>query len=240
MSKSSWFGFAAFTVLAYGIYEAIFVAPTEATMGNLQRIFYIHVPQAWTAFLCLTANFVASVGYLLSRSSPMRARKWDALAFASAQVGVLFCTAFLITGILWAKPAWGIWWTWDARLTSAFVLYLIYISYLLLRRYSDSPSMATVSAALAIFGILDVPFVIISIQVFRTQHPAPVFAGGPESGLDPAMSRVFAWNMFAFTIYAAYLVFTRFRLKLLENRVEDVERAFETGTPLLDDGGAVQ
>jgi heme exporter protein C len=89
--------------LVYSVYQALFVAPTEATMGHLQRIFYIHVPQAWTSFLCLTVNFVSSLGYLMSRSNPIRARKWDALAFSSAEVGVLFCTAFLATGILWAR-----------------------------------------------------------------------------------------------------------------------------------------
>ena len=104
---------AAFALLAYGYYQAIYAAPTEATMGEVQRIFYYHVPSAWTAFLCFLANFVASIVYLVKRG-----QRADAFAVTSAEVGVVFCTVVLVTGPLWARPVWGIWWTWDARLTS--------------------------------------------------------------------------------------------------------------------------
>ena len=120
-------------LLSYALYQALVVAPTEKTMGDVQRIFYYHVPSAWTAFLLFTINFVASVVYLIRRSLAA-----DALAVVSAEVGVVFCTVVLVTGPLWARPVWGIWWTWDVRLTSTLVLWLIYVSYLMLRRWRFS------------------------------------------------------------------------------------------------------
>src|SRR5947208_10749104 len=118
-------------LLSYALYGALIGAPTERTMGDVQRIFYYHVPSAWTAFLLFTINFVASVVYLIRRNLAA-----DAMAVVSAEVGVVFCTVVLITGPLWARPVWGIWWTWDVRLTSTLVLWLIYVSYLMLRRFS--------------------------------------------------------------------------------------------------------
>src|SRR6184192_3180923 len=120
-------------LLSYALYEALVAAPTEQTMGEIQRIFYYHVPSAWVSFLCFFTNFMASICYLVLKS-----RKADAIALATAEVGVVFCSIVLVTGPLWAKPVWGIWWTWDARLTSTFIMWLIYISYLLLRRFSTA------------------------------------------------------------------------------------------------------
>ena len=120
-------------LLIWGFHQAMFDAPTEATMGEIQRIFYYHAPSGFTAFACFFVNLVASLAYLKTRNMRL-----DALALASAQVGVMFCTIVLITGPLWARPVWGIWWTWDARLTSTLVLWLIYVSYLLLRRFSHA------------------------------------------------------------------------------------------------------
>src|SRR3989449_10932116 len=151
--------------LGYAAYQALVIAPTEQTMGNVQRIFYYHVPSAVTAFLLFFMNFIASIVYLVRRSP-----RADALALTTAEVGVVFCTVVLVTGPLWAKPAWGIWWTWDARLTSTLVLWLIYVSYLMLRRFSASGETPVLAAALAIFGALDVPLVYFSIWIFRTQH----------------------------------------------------------------------
>jgi heme exporter protein C len=122
-------------LLGEAFYQAMYVAPVEATMGNIYRIFYYHVPAAWVTFLFFLINLVASIVYLAVRHrDPLRAMGADALALASAEVGVLFCTAVLMMGMLWARPVWGIWWTWDARLTSTFAMWLIYCSYLLRRR----------------------------------------------------------------------------------------------------------
>src|SRR2546426_9711193 len=159
--------------LGYAAYQALVIAPTEQTMGNVQRIFYYHVPSAWTAFLLFSINFIASVIYLIRRNPSA-----DAIALVSAEVGVVFCTVVLVTGPLWARPVWGIWWTWDIRLTSTLVLWLIYVSYLMLRRFSSSGQTPLMAAVLAVFGALDVPLVYFSIWFFRTQHPQPVIGGG--------------------------------------------------------------
>jgi len=154
-------------LLAVAGYSALFVAPTEATMGLIQRIFYFHVPFGWSAFVAFFISFLCSIGYLRSR-----APKWDWLAVSSAEVGVPFVTVLLITGPIWAHPVWGIWWTWDARLTSTFVLWVLYVCYLLLRTLIDEPERrAVVSAVFGIFAAFDVPLVYFSIWFFRTQHP---------------------------------------------------------------------
>jgi heme exporter protein C len=224
--------FAAFTlaVLGYGFYQAMFAAPTEATMGDVQRIFYYHLPHAWTAFLLFFANFLASVWYLIRRS-----RGADALALASAEVGVVFCTVVLVTGPLWARPVWGIWWTWDARLTSTLVLWLIYVSYLVLRRFATGGQTQVLAAALAVFGFLDVPIVYLSIRYFRTQHPQPVIAGGAGSGLDPHMWAAVLWNLAGFMCLAVLLVALRYRLAQAEEALEEAhaDRALEAPAGLL-------
>src|SRR3954467_1476598 len=171
-----------FALLSYGLQQAMVGAPTEQTMGEVQRIFYYHVPSAWVAFLCFFVNFLASIWYLVKRSA-----RTDAVALACAEVGVVFCTIVLITGPLWARPVWGIWWTWDARLTSTLVLWLIYVSYLVMRRFSEGQQTATLAAALSVFGFIDVPIVYMSIRWWRTQHPQPVMGGGANSGLAPEM-----------------------------------------------------
>src|SRR5436190_11769065 len=158
--------------LGYAAYQALVIAPTEQTMGDIQRIFYYHVPSAWTSFLLFFINFLASIWFLVKRNKAA-----DALALASAELGVVFCTIVLLTGPLWAKPVWGIWWTWDVRLTTTLVCWMIYVSYLMMRKFSDSSQTATLAAALAVFGFLDVPIVYMSIRWWRTQHPAPVFGG---------------------------------------------------------------
>ncbi|MFZ0708028.1 MAG: cytochrome c biogenesis protein CcsA [Candidatus Korobacteraceae bacterium] len=209
--------FVALTIaaLAYAAYEALIVAPTEQTMGNVQRIFYYHVPSAWTAFLLFFVNFIASVIYIWKRNAAA-----DAIAAATAEVGVVFCTVVLITGPIWARPVWGIWWTWDARLTTTLVLWLIYVSYLVLRSYSTGSQTALLAAALAIFGFVDVPIVYMTIRWFRTQHPSPVIGGGANSGLDPSMWPPLLWNWLAFSMLAIILVSVRYRLQRMEEEVE--------------------
>jgi heme exporter protein C len=203
-------------LLSYALYQALVVAPTEKTMGDVQRIFYYHVPSAWTAFLLFTINFVASVVYLIRRSLAA-----DALAVVSAEVGVVFCTVVLVTGPLWARPVWGIWWTWDVRLTSTLVLWLIYVSYLMLRRFSASGETPVLAAALAIFGALDVPLVYFSIWIFRTQHPQPVIGGG--GSIDPRMWHVLLINWAAFLCFALLICWSRYRLAVLKRKVEEMQ-----------------
>src|SRR5207237_2956651 len=199
--------------LGYAAYQALVIAPTEQTMGDVQRIFYYHVPSAWTAFLLFFINFGASLVYLIKRNT-----KADILALVSAEVGVVFCTVVLVTGPIWARPVWGIWWTWDMRLTLTLVLWLIYVSYFVLRRFSSGSQTPLVAAVLAVFGALDVPLVYFSIWYFRTQHPSPVIGKGGE--LDPRMAHVLLINWLAFSCFAFLVFWSRYRL-------EQVNRYFD-------------
>lgn len=200
-------------LLSYALYEALVAAPTERTMGDVQRIFYYHVPSAWTAFLLFFINFGASVYYLIKRSPAA-----DIVALVSAEVGVVFCTIVLITGPIWARPVWGIWWTWDMRLTSTLVLWLIYVSYLFLRRFAASGQTPLLAAALSVFGALCVPFVYFSIWFFRTQHPQPVMGSG--GSIDPRMLHVLLINWLAFLCFALLVCWSRYRLEKLQREVD--------------------
>jgi heme exporter protein C len=202
-------------LMVWGFYQAIYVAPDEQTMHEVQRIFYYHVPSAMVAFLFFAVSLLGSIGFLSFRRSH---REWaqasDAWALAGAEVGVVFCTVVLITGPLWGRRAWGIWWTWDARLTTTLVLWLIYVSYLLLRRFAAGPQVQTLAAVLGIFGALDVPIVYMSNRWWRTQHPAPVFGGGDDSGIkDPAMLAAFGWNVLAWLAWGLLILVLRYRVE---------------------------
>lgn len=201
-------------LLSYALYQALVVAPKELTMGDVQRIFYYHVPSAWTAFILFFINFVASVWYLIRRTPTA-----DIVALVTAEVGVVFCTVVLVTGPLWARPVWGIWWTWDVRLTSTLVLWLIYVSYIMLRRFSSSGQTPVLAAALAIFGALDVPLVYFSIWFFRTQHPQPVIGGG--GSLDSRMWTALLINWLAFSCFAFLVCWSRYRLEVVQRRVDE-------------------
>jgi heme exporter protein C len=220
------FALVTLVLLTYGLYQGMHAAPTEQTMGDVQRIFYYHVPAAWVAFFCFFLNFLAGVAYLAKKRLAS-----DAFAVSAAEVGVVFCTINLVTGPLWARPVWGIWWTWDVRLTSTLVLWLIYVSYLLLRRYSSGAQMRTVAAVLGIFGFLNVPFVYLSIRYFRTQHPQPVIGGGEGSGLHPDMWYALMANTAAFLAFALLLLWTRYRLERVRHQVEEAQAAQALAQP---------
>jgi len=202
-------------LLAYAGYLALSKAtPTDAQQGDVYRIIYYHVPSAWTAFLLFLINFVASIVYLIRRN-----QRADVLALVCAEVGVVFCTVVLVTGPIWARPVWGIWWApGDIRLTSTLVMWLIYVSYLVLRRFSASAQTQVLAAALAVFGALDVPLVYFSIWFFRTQHPQPVIGGG--GSMDPRMLHVLLINWLAFLCFAFLVCWSRFRLEILHREVE--------------------
>src|SRR5579885_357288 len=155
-------------------YASFFIAPTERTMGVIQRIFYFHVASAWAGFTAFFLCFIGNLLYVWRRK-----QQYDWLGVSGAEVGLAFTTVVLITGPIWAHPVWGIWWTWDARLTSTFVLWLLYVSYLLLRTLVEEPDRrAVVSAVFNIFAGFDIPLVYFSIWFFRTQHPQPVIGAG--------------------------------------------------------------
>jgi heme exporter protein C len=209
-------------LLSYGLQQALHVAPTETTMGNIQRIFYYHVPSYATAFIMFAINLLASIVYLARRDTPS-AMAADAVAVSAAELGVIFCSVGLLTGMLWAKPVWGIWWTWDARLTSTFVLWLIYVSYLMLRRLSAAGQAPTLAAALAIFGFADVPIVYMSIRWWRTQHPQPVIFGEQGSGLDASMVPALLINLAAFMCYGALVFWVRYKLERARQELHEAQ-----------------
>jgi heme exporter protein C len=167
--------------------------------------------------------FLANLLYVWKRQP-----KYDWLGVTCAEVGAACITVVLITGPIWAKPVWGIWWTWDARLTSTFVLWLLYISYLLLRTLiEESDRRALLSALFGIFAFIDVPIVFGAIRWWRTQHPAPVIMGGPGSGLDPTMRKVFFFNVLAMHLFAAFLIVERYLLEETKHDVEILQRGAE-------------
>jgi heme exporter protein C len=216
MLKRILFGAVAIFLVIAGAYAAFYIAPEELTMGVLQRIFYFHAATAWAGEMVFFVCFVANLLYIWKRNP-----KCDWLGVSCAEVGLACITVVLITGPIWAKPAWGIYWTWDARLTSTFVLWLLYISYLLLRSLIEEPDRrALLSALFGVFAFLDVPLVFFSIRWWRTQHPAPVIMGGPGSGLDPTMSKVFFFNVLAMHVFAAFLIVERYILEQMKNDVE--------------------
>lgn len=200
-------------VLVVGFRQAIFLAPTEATMGDLQRIFYYHVTHATLGLVFPYVNFAASIAFLYwRRRDPLKALTADALAVAAAEITILYVGITLATGMLWGKPAWGIWWTWDARLTSELILWLLYISYMLLRRLSPTGQTPTLAAILSIFAAIDVPIDFMSIEWWRTQHPAPVF--GPNGGgLDSHMWPAVLWNLAGWAMWGIFLLGFRFSLE---------------------------
>jgi heme exporter protein C len=204
-------------LLGVAFYSALFVAPTERTMGLIQRIFYFHVPSAWTGFVAFFISFIGCIAYLRTRKP-----KWDWLAVSAAEIGVAFFTIVLVTGPIWAKPVWGIWWTWDARLTSTFVLWVLYVCYLLLRTLVDEPERrAMLSAVFGIFAFFDIPLVYFSIWFFRTQHPQPVIGRG--GSLDPRMLNVLMICWAALLGVLAVLLRQRYRMEALRHEVAEMQ-----------------
>jgi len=205
-------------------YAALFIAPDEATMHEVQRIFYFHLP-AWIAmFGAFSVALVANIVYLRTRNL-----RWDALGVASVETGVACCTIGLITGPLWARPVWGIWWTWDVRLTSTFVLWLLYISYLLLRgMLDDYGRRATLSAIFGIFASLDIPLVYLSNRLWRTQHPQPVIFGGPDSGMDPLIGKVLLLCAVAISCVMVLVLVDRYQIGVLRMELDELRMEAET------------
>jgi len=200
-------------ILAIGFDKAM-TAPREATMGNLYRIFFYHLPHAILSFVFPYLNCLASFAYLFYRNRNIeRAAMADAFAVASAELTVLYASIGLASGMLWGRAAWGIWWAWDARLTTYLLLWLLYVSYILLRGLSAPGQTAMISAVLGIFAAIDIPICFMSIRWWRTQHPAPVFGGGADSGIDPTMLPAVLWNMLAWALWGFFLLGLRYAVE---------------------------
>lgn len=193
-------------------------APMEKSEGVVQRIMYFHIPSAWVAFFAFFVVFVASVLFLWKKDP-----KWDAMAHCSAEIGIIFCSLVLVTGPIWAKPIWGAWWVWDARLTSTLILWLIYMGYLMLRAHAEAGSQrARYAAVLGIVGFLDIPIIHFSVLWWRTFHPQPKMLNmkeGVASGMDPSMAWTLLISVAAFTLLYFLLMKQRIRLEKMKDEV---------------------
>jgi heme exporter protein C len=203
--------------------SAIFLyVPTEKTEGVIQRIMYIHVPSAWVAFFAFFVVFLCSILFLWKKE-----REWDIYAHASAEVGILFCSLVLITGPIWAKPIWGTWWVWDARLTSTLVLWLIYVAYLMLRLQTEAGSTrAKYAAVIGIVGFLDIPLIHFSVLWWRSFHPQPkmITSEGLGAGMDNSMVITLMVSLGAFTLLYFLLMSQRVRLEKMKDEIDRLKR----------------
>jgi heme exporter protein C len=207
-------GLAALGLVA-GLVMAFGVAPRELTQGNVQRIMYLHVPTVLVAYLAFTVVLVASIVYLARRAPTA-----DRLAHASAEVGVLFTGLTIASGAIWGKPTWGTWWTWDARLTSVAILFVMYLGYLLLRRMiEDHDRAARYAAVLGIVAALDIPLVHFSVYWWRTLHQPPsMLRPGPAAMPDGILAALLV-NVAAFALLYAYFVAKRMHVLRREEEV---------------------
>jgi heme exporter protein C len=207
------------TALLLGtIHVAFNLAPIEARMGIVQKIFYFHVPSAYAMYIGATACFFGSVGYLMTGKD-----RWDALARAGAELSIVMGAIVMVTGPLWAAKAWGYFWTWDPRLTTAMLSWMIYVAYTVLRSFAgDGPGERKFAAALGILGAANLPIIHFSVQKWGGQHPTVVTGKG--GGLqDPNMKLAFALGMLAFTFLAITLIYVRMRLELAKARLARAE-----------------
>lgn len=211
-------GIIAALLIARNLFHIFLRFPDEASQGAIFRIIFFHVPAAIAAFVGALVALGASIGWLTTRRM-----RFDSLAVAVTEVSLAFLAANLITGSIWGRIIWGIWWTWDARLTSALVCWLLYAGYLMLRRAIEEPTQrATIAAVYSIFAFVDVPIVIFSIKWWRTQHPQPVFWGG---GSFPAEWYVTALlNLLAMVLLGVVLTAVRLRQEETQREIDAMRR----------------
>ncbi len=218
--------FVAGLLMLANLYLVFMEAPTDADTGHVQRVMYLHVPLAMMSFLAFLTVFVASIAYLARREA-----KWDSLAHASAEVGVVFISLALITGMIWAKPIWNAWWLWTPRLTTTLILWLIYAAYLMVRAYAPSRAKGAIyGAVMGIIGFADVLIVYFSVQWWPGIHPEPVV--GPQAvgdALDPTMRAVLLFSFATFFSLMLYLVLERMALRKIEDRVRDARLMLRRG-----------
>ena len=225
-------------LMAATLYLVFFYVPTDANLGVSQRIFYFHVPVAILSLLSVVVVAVASgihlfgkgaavdVGFRVFgvRISLFRISSADAVAYASAEVGFVFCTIAIVTGAIWAKPVWGVWWTWDPKLTLTLVLWFIYAAYLMLRAFGPKGSQgARYGAVLALIGAIDAPIIYYAAELWRSTHPNLVIGPAAESdALNPRMLVAVLVSLIAFVALFIYLIMERYSLKKAETDVDEI------------------
>lgn len=215
------FGIVAFTAVIAAQAFSIMTSPADRDMGHLQKIMYVHVPAAWMAFICFFVVFIYSVRYLWKQNENN-----DLLAASAAEVGAVFTGLTLMLGMIWGRPAWGVWWVWDARLTSTLVLFLIFVGYLALRAFVDDPvQRAKWSAAVGAIGAINVPIVYMSVKWWRTLHQPQSSPGT----LDPAYTMGLRLNAIAMLLVAIYFIRRRYEIARVERAVEHLAEAAAMG-----------
>jgi heme exporter protein C len=210
-----WLGALAIGSSVIATFMALVWAPTDAVQGDVYRIIFVHVPLAWLAYLAFFVVFVASLGWLWTR------RPWfDALAVASAEIGVLFTGLFIIAGSIWAKPTWGVWWTWDPRLVTTAIMFMMYVGYLLLRSLStDFAQRATRAAVVGVIAVVDIPIVHLSVLWMNSLHQLPtVMRAGGSPALDAAMGLALGVSVVAFTLVYFWFIAERMSIELGRQR----------------------
>ena len=216
-----WFVIAA---AASATFVLAMVSPADAVQGNLVRIMYVHVPAAWLAYLAFFVTLIGSAGYLVTRSL-----RWDRVAAASAEIGVYFTGLAIALGMIWGKPTWGVWWTWDARLTLTAIMFFVYLGYLALRRTTTDPHIrAKRAAVLGIVGIVQIPLVHFSVTWWRTLHQPPslIRPDGPQIQ-DSMMLVALVVGVVAFTAIYVALMVKRIELAVTEDRLTSAERSVD-------------
>jgi heme exporter protein C len=207
-------------ILAWDLYRIFLVVPDEANQGAIFRIIYFHVPAAITSFTGFYIAMFSSIGYLVTKNLRL-----DSIAASINEVSLAFASITLVTGSIWGRVIWGIWWTWDPRLTSFFVCWLIYVGYFMLRRAIDDPTArARLSAAFSIFACVDIVLVWKSIEWFRTQHPGPVLEIRGGGGMAPGMEAPLWWNFLALLMLATALVLIRTRQETMRLEIDALRR----------------
>jgi heme exporter protein C len=205
-------GIAALALFLVGSFVGLFVVPADGMQGDIQRLMYVHVPAAWLAFLSFFVVFLMSVLYLIQRDL-----RWDRVAQSSAEIGVVFTVLTLALGSMWGKPTWGVWWTWDPRLTTTAIMLAIYVGYLAIRSFADDPDKrARWAAIVGIIGFANVPIVYLSVIWWRTLHQPP---SSPRS-VSPEILWTLMFNLAAFSVIYVYLMMRRIRLAKLEGELE--------------------
>jgi heme exporter protein C len=219
-----------FIAMVASLFTIFLYAPIEKTMGIIQKIFYIHVASAFLSFFAFFLVFLASLLYLIRKD-----RRWDILAQSSGEIGIIFCTLVLITGPIWAKPVWNVWWTWDPRLTTTLILWFFYVSYLLLRRMSGEGQKASVAAVFGIIAFINVPLTFFAIRIWRTIHPVVIRSSG--IGLSPPMLHTLILTLLALTLLFFYLLRVRMRLERMRDEIGEVRALWEERTIKMMQGG---
>ena len=213
---------ASFTLILVTIYMVFMWVPTEQNLGVSQRIFYVHVPLGWIGMVSIFVVGIASVIHLITRKN-----LWDAIAYSAAELGVIFATLILVTGAIWAKPVWGVWWSWDPKLTTTLILWFVYVGYLMVRSFSTPGSQGRrYASVVALLGAIDAPIIYLASIWWRTAHPnlniGPLAASG--SDLDGKMYITFIVSLVKFTIFYVYVMLERIQMRKCEDDLDEVHQ----------------